>query len=347
MLPYWMMFLLLAAPAMTSHIQVKRKINLAWYVVGILLVLFIGYRHQVGADWPAYVRHFNYVRYFDFGEIILMSDPGYAFLNWQMERWGLDIYAVNLVCGLIFTVGLVAFANRQPYPWVALVVAFPYLIMVVAMGYSRQGVAIGFILLALSALESRQFKRYLTFIALATLFHKTALVMIPLGFFIWGKGWFFRAVAIVAAAYVLFDLLVASEVDQMWAAYVDTKMVSEGARIRVLMNLVPSLILLGFWKTWRELFPDYWFWFWIAVGSVVSLLLVGVASTAVDRIALYFLPIQLVVFSRLPYLLRGRIDPNVLKSGIVLGYALVLYVWLNYATHARYWIPYQNLWFLS
>ena len=44
--------------------------------------------------------------------------------------------------------------------------------------------AVGFILFALGALESRQFKRYLVYIALATLFHKTALIMIPstLGF---------------------------------------------------------------------------------------------------------------------------------------------------------------------
>ena len=27
---------------------------------------------------------------------------------------------------------------------------------------------------------------------------------------------------------------------------------------------------------------------------------------------------------------------------IVLGYAAVLFVWLNYAVHAKYWVPYQN-----
>ena len=71
--------------------------------------------------------------------------------------------------------------------------------------------------------------------------------------------------------------------------------------------------------------------------------MVSTASTAVDRVALYFIPIQLVVFSRLPYLARKQVAPVVMKVMIVLGYTAVLFVWLNFATHSKYWIPYQNL----
>ena len=111
-------------------------------------------------------------------------------------------------------------------------------------------------------------------------------------------------------------------------------------------NLIPSLILLAYWKTWRKLFPNYWFWFWVAAGSIIAVALVGVASTAVDRIALYFIPIQMVVMARLPYLLRQRIPASTVITGIVFGYALVLFVWLNYASHAGYWLPYRNMLFL-
>lgn len=346
MLAYWMIYISFGLPALIQPL--RRHSNLiVWILIAVMLAWFIGYRHEVGGDWGNYLgKFFQYSQLRDFIDVLEESDPGYAWLNWQLARWGFDIYAVNLVCGAIFTIGLVAFARRQPYPWIALAVAFPYLVLVVGMGYSRQGVSIGFILLSLNALESRQFLRYLVFIALATLFHRTALIMIPLGFFLWGKGWWLRAFSIIAAAYVLFDLLVAEETEQLWSTYVDAQMVSQGAQIRVLMNLVPAVILLAYWKTWRTVFPDYWFWFWIAVGSVACVVLVGFASTAVDRLALYFLPIQVVVFARLPLLLQHRIAPGTLRAGIVGGYALVLYVWLNYATHSIYWLPYQNLWFL-
>lgn len=346
MWPYWVMYLIFAFPAITAQRPIRDQSLFKWFVAGSLLAVFIGFRHEVGGDWGGYLRLFMFVDYYSFDEIILQSDPGYKLLNWWVEKLGLEIYTVNLVCGAIFTTGLVAFARRQPYPWLALAVAFPYLVLVLGMGYTRQGVALGFIFLSLNALEYHQFKRYLTYIALATLFHKTALIMIPLGFFIWGKGWVLRAIAVVVAGYVLFDALVAESTEDLWRNYVDAQMLSQGAQIRVLMNLVPSLILLAYWKTWRTLFPNYWFWFWIAAGSVVAVGLVGFASTAVDRIALYFIPIQVVVFARLPYLLRHRISPATVVAGIVLGYALVLYVWLNYATHARYWIPYKNMLFL-
>lgn len=346
MWPYWLMYLVLAVPALTSRRPVRDTTILKWAFIGILLTVFIGFRHEVGGDWGSYLSLFAFIDYFDFKDVILLSDPGYKLLNWWVEKQGFEIYTVNLVCAAIFTAGLVAFARRQPYPWLALSVAFPYLVLVLGMGYTRQGVALGFIFLSLNALEYHQFKRYLVYIALATLFHKTALIMIPLGFFMWGKGWTLRAIALVVAAYVLFDALVAESTEHLWRSYVDAQMLSQGAQIRVLMNLVPSLILLAFWKTWRAAFPNYWFWFFIAAGSVIAVALVGFASTAVDRIALYFIPIQVVVFARLPLLLRHRIRPGTVAIGIVLGYAAVLYVWLNYATHARYWLPYQNILFL-
>jgi hypothetical protein len=340
------MFALLAMPALVTRQQRRPQWSAGLVLAGIAFVLLVGYRFNVGGDWSNYLGHFMAAHYSSFADAITESDPGYAVLNWWAASNDYGIFAVNLVCASIFVIGVVAFARRQPYPWIAFAVAFPYLIMVVGMGYTRQAVSIGLILLSLNALEQREFVRYVLFIALATLFHRSALIMIPLGMMLFSKGWFTRSLLILVAAFVLWDALVAEEVGKMWENYVEAQMVSDGARIRALMNLVPSLILLFFWKTWRQTFPDYWFWFWIATGSVLAVGLVPFASTAVDRIALYFLPIQLVVFARLPYLLQGRLDPGLLKAGIVAGYALVLYVWLNYADHAYFWLPYQNYLFM-
>ncbi|MEA3409936.1 MAG: EpsG family protein [Pseudomonadota bacterium] len=128
----------------------------------------------------------------------------------------------------------------------------------------------------------------------------------------------------------------------MWQSYVDEQMVSDGAKVRVWMNLVPSLLMLVYWKRWKRYFPNYGSWLIIAIGSIASVLLVDFATTAVDRVALYFTPIQVAVLSRLPILTRRRIPSRYMAFGVVLGYAAVLFVWLNYASHAEYWVPYQN-----
>ena len=67
------------------------------------------------------------------------------------------------------------------------------------------------------------------------------------------------------------------------------------------------------------------------------LLLVVPSSTAVDRLALYVMPLQVAVLSRFPLIFGWR-----LGTFIVVLYSLAIeFVWLNFATHARFWIQYQ------
>ena len=66
------------------------------------------------------------------------------------------------------------------------------------------------------------------------------------------------------------------------------------------------------------------------------------ASTALDRVALYFIPLQLVAFAYLPDAIGwpGERNQNSV-AGILLYYAAVMFVWLNFATHSYFWIPYK------
>ena len=66
-------------------------------------------------------------------------------------------------------------------------------------------------------------------------------------------------------------------------------------------------------------------------------------SIAVDRVALYMLPIQLVIFSHVPDMLNGKkITSQFLVLSVIFYYFCVLFVWLNFAIHAGDWIPYNN-----
>jgi hypothetical protein len=101
-------------------------------------------------------------------------------MNWISNRMGWGVYGTNLIYGAIFSLGLIAFCRAQPRPLLALAVAVPYLVVVVAMGYSRQGVAIGLAMFALLALADRNTVKFVIFVALAGLFHKSAVVLIPI-----------------------------------------------------------------------------------------------------------------------------------------------------------------------
>ena len=76
--------------------------------------------------------------------------------------------------------------------------------------------------------------------------------------------------------------------------------------------------------------------------AFVGLLFASPSSTAVDRMALYIIPIQLVVLGRLPFALARTGDHyNVLAAGVVAYSAAVILVWLNFAVDASWWVPYS------
>jgi len=349
MLPYWILY---SIPAFIllftigNHLRLRLTVSF-WVGLGLFATLFIGFRYEVGGDWVTYLRISNDAIGLPFTQGMLLSrDPGYALLNWVMAKWGFGIYGVNLVCGALFVTGLIMFCRVQKNPLLAFTVAIPYLMIVAVMGYSRQGVALGLLFWAISYIERGKLWHYIALIVFAALFHKTVLIMLPFGVLLYGKGRILRVGAILLAGYALWDLFLMDSQDLLWHNYVDAQMVSTGAKIRIYMNLVPSLLLLIYWKSWKHHFPNPWFWLAIAVASVVTVGLVDYASTAIDRIALYFAPIQLAVYSRLaslPLLPRRQLDPNMVTAGVVFAYAAVLYVWLNFGRLAFAWLPYQSI----
>jgi len=345
MIPYWVLFLIPAFAAATGPTKSVSKSIVPWVFFSLFLILFIGLRYDTGGDWGNYYRQF-----LDYIEVPLSvslqrGDWGYVFINWMVGKLGLDFYAVTLICAFIFVLGLASFARQQPNAWLAIAVAIPYIVIVIGMGYMRQGVALGFLLWGLSHLEQGRFKQFVVAVLLAALFHKTALVMIGLALFLHSKGKFIRFLAVLAVGYGLWTTMLADESSALWQHYVEDAMQSEGARIRVFMNLVPSLILIIYWKKWKENFPNPHFWRWMAFATIVSVPFVDLASTAIDRMALYLTPLQIAVYSRIPMLFSaGMVKPAIL--GVLFMYALVLFVWLNFATHAPWWLPYRN-WLFS
>jgi hypothetical protein len=303
----------------------------------------IGFRYEVGGDWRSYINFFENLRYYSLSEI-QHQDPAYIFANWLAIQSDLDIWAVNLLCAALFTVGLITFCGRQPSPWLAAIVAVPYLVVVIAMGYTRQAVAIGLVMLALTKLEERKSIYFLLIIAIAALFHKTAVMLGPIGMLsaTRNKTWNFIICGLFTL--MLFYLLLDSEVDHLVSSYVISEYQSQGAAIRVAMNALPAAIFLLNRKRFALSGDSLKLWTIVGLCSIgfVGLLIVSPSSTAVDRMALYFVPIQVFVLSRLPLALATSSQGlSVLEFCVVAYSGAILFVWLNYAENSAYWIPYQ------
>lgn len=341
MWPYWLMFLVPAwAVLMPGRLKPSQARSM-WVMVGVLFALMMGLRHEVGGDWFNYLPHFRDTASRPFLEVMGRGDPGYYGLNWMVARAGGNIYHVNLVCAAIMMWGTVVFCRAQPNPWLALLAAVPYMLVVVGMGYTRQAVALGFALLALTALGNGRTRTFVIWIAIGATFHKSAVLLLPIAALAASRNRAMTAGLVAVSSVLLYYLLLADTSEVLWENYVEAQYKSDGGFIRVLMNVVPAVLLIMFRKHLVPNLQERKLWLWIAVFALACLPLVGFASTAVDRVALYLIPIQLFVFARVPRLATTVRVRTPLVLGVVGYYAAVLFVWLNFATHAFAWLPYQ------
>lgn len=347
MLPYWFLFLLPAWLAITRLRPVQTQTTRwpgYWLVAFVVLVLMIGLRHEVGGDWANYANNLRDAAYDSLQQALAQNDPAYRLLEWVATRIDLGTYFVNTVCAALFTWGLVVFCRAQPRPWLALAVAVPYLVTVVAMGYTRQGTAIGLAMLGLAALSDRKILRFVMFAALAAAFHKSAVILMPLAVLAGTRHRLWTALWVGLSSLLIYVLLLQTSVDTLTENYIGGQYDSSGAAIRVSMNAVPAGLFLLFRRRFVMPQADRVFWTWMSLVALgfVGLLAVSPSSTAVDRLALYWIPLQLFVLSRLPNALGKRDGRNALWVCAVVAYsAAVLFVWLFFAIHAKYWLPYQ------
>ena len=355
MIYYWALFSL-PVVGLLSPVYLSPRLRFSALIVLMMAsILLIGFRYEIGGDWCNYLD--KYQRIYDEGIDIALKErsKGYGLVSWLSAQFSWGIYGVNVICGTIFISGLAFFCSRQPLPWLAWVVAIPYLVIVVGMGYSSQSVAVGLVLCGLVFLEDQRPWQFVAAVVAASVFHISAILALPLVVFGVHRNLFrfflnkritSLAVLVLAGLVVtaIFSFMFYDEMRLLYNRYVEgTQWDSSGAYIRSTMNAMPALILLLFFKRFNKSFrvPLYWY-------PIVGIALLGpfaaiMATTAVDRISIYLIAVQIYVWSRAPLLTNDRNLAAAITVGITFFYGLVLWVWLNYANHNYAWLPYTSI----
>lgn len=338
MLAYWAVFITVTSIAI-ARLRISR---LGWLLLGFGLICFVGLRYQVGGDWGTYVGYLSRADGMPLYEVLALKDPGYEVLNWIAAATGFQVWLVNLIAASVFIFGLIQFVRTLPDPRIALAVSIPYMVIVMGMGYTRQAMAFGFVLWGLTYLIERRILAFVLLLGVASAFHKSAVILIPLAVLANTKNRWWSAIWVGVAGGVLFLVFLQSHVDALYASYVssDYAGASQGGPIRVAMNLLPAVVFLLMRNRFNISPEERALWFWISIFSLLCVPLLAVSATAVDRVALYFMPIQLVVASYFQEFFHH--NSRVLTRVVVLGlYGAVLFVWLNYAGHREAWLPYH------
>lgn len=352
----WAYWLMLIAAAVLVPIDRTQLTKLGLFVFAVIAIALIGLRRDVGGDWQVY--HAWVDRAVGASITDLRTDPGYAILNWVGANWGGGIYLVNTICATIAVAGLVVFCAQQKRPGLAVVAAVPYLLVVVYTGYTRQSVAVGLGMLAILAAQRQATIWFVFLVTVAALFHKTAVslfVFVPAlyGFSLDRTSLCKYAGVTVYASFLTFFLF-ADSIGNLIGDYLHTakaqmelenfsgtpKWNSTGAVFRLVQLFLSGVILLICWKKLRQQGENLGVWA-IAATAVAGLLILSFGrSTIADRIGLYFIPLGMYIYSAVPDLLGPKLE-KFAAVGLILISASSLWIWLEYSTHSRHWVPYS------
>lgn len=319
--------------------------NTIYWLVLIGLFVFSAFRFRVGCDWSGYYINFIDGARLDYEVALSGREPAWWVIQVAFNEFGLPYPSVNVLTSALFFLGIHSLAKRQPDRLAFLVLLFPILIINMPMSGIRQGAAIGFLCMSLAAFFDRRPVRFILWILLGSTFHSSVLVFLLLTPFASGHYNLWRIAFAVLLAIPGSYFLAQSDAAQLALdRYVDTGIDAFGAIFRVgLLAITATFYFVVLRRRWKENYPADFVLVSIGAWMMLALLpVVGVSSVVADRLGYYLVPIQAMMFARIPYLglHRGR---KIMAAMPYMGLLIVFSYWsLNSYHFQSCYVPYQS-----
>lgn len=178
MIPYSFLFVLVG-----SGLLAARAFGVRWlyYVVGAALAIFSGLRDNIGVDYESYANSFSEIRQ---GVNLRDFEPlNMGIINFVNLLGGGD-YLIFLSYSIITLSGVLYFSKRTSNSKELSVFIFMTLSIFYFSTFNlmRQWAAISMILFSITSLIDKKYYRMVAFIALASMFHLSALMMVVIPF---------------------------------------------------------------------------------------------------------------------------------------------------------------------
>ena len=309
------------------------------------LFVFSAFRFEVGCDWTGYINQFLAYKGNSFSDAFGQREPLWTSLFVIQDWLGLPYPWINVASSAIFFFGVDRLARRQPDPIAFLILLFPVLIINMPMSGIRQASAIGVMCVAYGAFIDGKLGRFLLLTFIATGLHSSAIVFLLLAPLV--RGNYTKARLAMAGALAFpgaLALLSTGAAETATNRYLETGIDAAGAAFRVgLLTVTAGFFFLRLRRPWAEAFPRDLKLVTIGCLAMLALtLLVPVSSVIGDRLGYYFIPIQTMIFARLPFL-KFNGNRQAFAAAPYLGLLVVLTTWISFSVlFDKCYLPYQS-----
>ena len=343
MLIYFFMLLIPLAMGLQHPLMPKKSYAGFWFYFAVLLV-FCGFRFEVGTDWRGYQNIYEGTFFSGFEEALKISEPGFFLLNKVSDWSGFEFAGVIFVGSLIFLYGCFCYARKTVNPWLAAAAVMPYLIFIISLSGVRQACAIGIGFYLFAYWERSSLVEKVAVIAIAMSFHNSAGVLLLFVIFGMKNSAFLRvSLAAVVMAFVAYGLDKTDTFEKYKSVYIDENLISGGAFFHVLLIALPSALYLLFRKKLVKAGLADTNVLLASILTLIAMPLLAVSSTGVDRLTLYFSFVQMWVY---PALLRaGVVSRSVIRLSVAVLVMAIFFVYFLYGTHVSAYLPYKNILF--
>lgn len=165
-----------------KHLMIKiTKGNILFVGICLYLILFSGFRYYVGTDYWAYIDAYNqlvagsfYNWHFEIGFLTFMKAIAFFKVNYI---WFFSIVSAAIIVPIAKTI-----KERSPYPIFSITLYVLFYFFCSSFNTPRQFIAIAIIVWSSKYIFNKSFGKYFIAVAIATLFHTSALLFIGLYF---------------------------------------------------------------------------------------------------------------------------------------------------------------------
>ena len=314
--------------------------KIIFFLLILFLALFIGLRDNVGGDYVTYSNFFT--EYLEEDLSFNFTTEPFFYLFYKFIGYiGLNLYAANLISAILLLTSLSLIIIKEKYPLNGLFLSFPVLLVIVGMGFNRQSIALSMIMFGLLFWD-RSFIKYSIFVIIASLFHKSAIIMILFNRLNLKFSNIYSFIILIFVSLLIYLFISPAILLNTLKGYPLFEIKSYFSYLRVVYILLPSLILLTFKKSFF-IYKDYLFLNKYSIFSLILLPAMVLNVTIANRLSFYFLPLSIIILSRLPMIFSTLKIRNSLIVIIHLITLCYFTFFIFYANNINGWIPYNNL----
>ncbi len=312
----------------------------------LTLVLISGLRSNIGDTF--FYAHDYEINNFTWNFVLSKKDIAFGVLQMLLQRISEDPQILIFTTALLTNVLIVFILyNYSRVFELSLYVYITGGLFLVSMNGIRQVLAAAIAFTSIRFLMEGSWKRYILVILLASLFHLSALILIPIYFIVRFKAWSKATIALVLISIVIvlgysqFSTLLFSALQD--TQYGNYKNFNEGGAnsIRVVVDAIPLLIAFIGRDNLRRIFPNS--------DIVVNMALLGFVFMLIStqnwifaRISIYFSFYQLILISWITKLFRKK-DEKFIYYSILICYFIYFYYENVISLNIIYQSNYLNL----